>query len=307
MLRERLMSSAVLLAVVVLCLGLDAAYPLGGVGGVWLLPLLLFFAGGTAWELSRLLTRSGRLVQPTIAVCGALLVALSAGVPLVWDLVGAAYPENCPVGTLGWIVIGAITAIALALSAEMSTYGKGPAGAVERVAAASLISVYVGLPMALLVALRMLGPDSRWGLAALVTMIAATKSADAGAFFTGRSLGRHKLIPRVSPGKTWEGAIGGIAVAIAVSWLGLMVLFPAFTGDPAEAPWWGPMVLGTACALSGMFGDLAESLIKRDVGVKDSGGLLPGLGGVWDVTDSLIGAALPGFLCFAAGVAGPLT
>lgn len=306
-LRERLMTSVVLVAIVTVCLGLDARYPPLGIGGLWLLPLLVFFVVGTSLELARLLSRSGRLVQPSVAVTGALLVALSAGVPLLWELVGERYPRDCPLGTMGWIVVGGITAVALALAAEMSTYGKGPVGSIERVASAALISVYVGLPLALLVALRMLGPDSQWGLAALVTMIAATKSADAGAYFIGRSLGRHKLIPRVSPGKTWEGAVGGIVLAIAVSWACLMAIFPALTGAPSQAPWWGALALGTACALSGLFGDLAESLIKRDAGVKDSGGLLPGLGGVWDVTDSLIGAALPAFLCFVAGVAGPLT
>lgn len=86
-----------------------------------------------------------------------------------------------------------------------------------------------------------------------------------------------------------------------------MWLFPALSETAQTPPWWGPVVLGTVCAVAGMFGDLAESLIKRDSGVKDSGGLLPGMGGVWDVTDSLIGASLPAFLCFAAGVAGPVS
>ncbi|WP_164102367.1 phosphatidate cytidylyltransferase [Candidatus Laterigemmans baculatus] len=306
MLRDRLISSAVLLAIVAVCLWLDANYPPRGVGGVWLLPLLVFFAGGTSTELSRLLVHAGRLVRTPVAVAGALLVTLAATIPSAWGLAGEVYPPDCPVGRLGWIVIGGIAAVGIVFAAEMSTYGRGPTGAIERLASGGFIALYVGLPLAMLVALRGLGSTSAWGLAALVTMVAATKSADAGAYFTGRSLGRHKLIPRLSPGKTWEGAIGGIVFAILVSYGCIIWLFPALTGFPTGAPWWGPIVLGVACALAGMFGDLAESLIKRDSGAKDSGGLLPGLGGVWDVTDSLIGASLPAYLCFVAGVAGPV-
>ncbi len=69
-------------------------------------------------------------------------------------------------------------------------------------------------------------------------------------------------------------------------------------------PHWGALLLGPTLAIAGMVGDLAESLFKRDSGVKDSGNLLPGLGGVWDVTDSLIAASVPAFFCFALGVGG---
>jgi phosphatidate cytidylyltransferase len=184
----------------------------------------------------------------------------------------------------------------------------------ERACHGVFVSMYVGLPLALLVALRGLG-SGNWGLAALLTTIAVTKSTDAGAYFTGKSIGRHKLIPRLSPGKTWEGAIGGIVTAMIVAFVCLRWLFPAISsgGSPPlpspsiamlSHPVWGAMCLGLLLAVSGMIGDLAESLVKRECGAKDSGNLLPGLGGVWDVTDSLIAAILPAFLCFAAGVAG---
>ena len=154
-----------------------------------------------------------------------------------------------------------------------------------------------------------------WGLWALLTTVAVTKSADAGAYFAGKSFGRNKLIPRLSPGKTQEGAIGGIVTATIVAFVCLSQLFPGgdtgaqvstFTPSiPAFAdPLWGALLLGPLLATAGMVGDLAESLVKRDSGAKDSGDWLPGLGGVWDVTDSLIGAILPAFLCFAAGVGG---
>jgi phosphatidate cytidylyltransferase len=137
-----------------------------------------------------------------------------------------------------------------------------------------------------------------------------TKSADAGAYFTGKTLGRHKLIPRLSPGKTWEGAIGGIVTSTLVALACLTWLFPESSNAPGSAPsiallaspLWGALLLGPLLSLSGMVGDLAESLVKRDAGAKDSGDWLPGLGGVWDVTDSLIAAAMPAFLCFSAGV-----
>ncbi len=152
-----------------------------------------------------------------------------------------------------------------------------------------------------------------WGLAALLTTIAVTKSTDAGAYFSGKTLGKHKLIPRLSPGKTREGAVGGILTATIVAFGCLQWLFPAVAGAAAgpvatpsipgiDQPLWGALVLGPLLALTGMVGDLAESLIKRDSGAKDSGNWLPGLGGVWDVTDSLIAAVMPAFLCFAAGV-----
>ena len=154
-----------------------------------------------------------------------------------------------------------------------------------------------------------------WGLAALLTTIAVTKSTDSGAYFTGKAIGKHKLIPRLSPGKTWEGSIGGVLTAIGVAYACLRWLFPAIAGDslpPSAAPsipllstpLIGAIVLGGLLAVSGMLGDLAESLVKRECGAKDSGHLLPGLGGVWDVTDSLIVAAIPAYLCFSAGVAG---
>jgi phosphatidate cytidylyltransferase len=159
--------------------------------------------------------------------------------------------------------------------------------------------------MAMLVALRGLHTGN-WGLAALITMIAVTKSADAGAYFTGKAIGKHKLIPRLSPGKTWEGAIGGILASTLTAVACLTWLFPTLpntgAGGALSSPISGALLLGPLLAISGMVGDLAESLVKRDCGAKDSGDWLPGLGGVWDVTDSLIAAVLPAYLCFVAGV-----
>ncbi|QEG42206.1 phosphatidate cytidylyltransferase [Roseimaritima ulvae] len=304
MLKDRLLSSAVLLSLVSVLLWLDARHPLLGVAGLWLLPLLLLLTVGTAMDICRLLIGANRLVNKPVTLIAAAMVPLFACIPYLWELGSAAYPADCPVGRVGWIAVGAFAAIALVLVTEMFQYGRGPAGATERVQAGGFVAIYVGVPMAMLVAVRNLN-DGNWGLVALITLIAVTKSCDAGAYFTGRLIGRHKLIPRLSPGKTWEGSIGGVSLSVGVAYGCVHLLFPAagvlFTTPP---PVWGPLVLGIVCATAGSLGDLAESLIKRDTGAKDSGSTLPGLGGVWDVTDSLIAASVPGFLCFAAGLAG---
>lgn len=125
------------------------------------------------------------------------------------------------------------------------------------------------------------------GLVVLVVV-----GSDIGAYFGGRAWGRHRLAPAVSPGKTWEGAACGLA-------LGLMVGLLAATSLALDAPWrmWLPVVaIGIA---AGVLGDLGESMVKRHHGVKDSGALLPGHGGVLDRIDSLT-AALP---VFALGLA----
>ncbi len=327
MLRDRLLSSAALIAASLLLMWLDYRYPLGGSAGLWLLPLLLFFALGTVYDASTLMLGSGMSVHRRTTLAATTVVVLAPAIPLLWPLWGARYPLDCPLGTLGWIVCGVLLAMFLVIGREMMVYrlpsagllnasrdGENPArgsGTLERTVCGVFGSLYVGVPMSLLVVIRGLPGavegetnNASWGLAALITTIAVTKSADAGAYFTGRALGRRKLVPRISPGKTVEGLVGGISTAMIVSFGCFFGLIPAIAEVSQVPPLWGPLVFGATCALAGVWGDLAESLIKRDAGFKDSGAWLPGLGGMWDVTDSLLAAAGPAWVALAVGVAG---
>ncbi len=108
--------------------------------------------------------------------------------------------------------------------------------------------------------------------------------ADSAAYFVGRALGRHKLAPRTSPGKSWEGAAGGLAGATLWAWGGALVFLPG--ADP-----WPFVAVSLVVVLVSILGDLLESLMKREAGVKDSSQLLPGHGGILDRIDSLTAAA----------------
>jgi phosphatidate cytidylyltransferase len=119
-----------------------------------------------------------------------------------------------------------------------------------------------------------------------MTALAIVWAADVGAYTFGRSFGRNKLAPAVSPGKTWEGVGGGLVAAAAAAWVAAV-----WIGLPAG----GLLVLGVATALASVIGDLAVSVFKRNVGLKDTGTLLPGHGGVMDRIDSLT-AAVPVFV-----------
>lgn len=308
MLKDRLRSSAVLISVFVFLIYMDLNFTKVGLEGVWLLPALLFFAMGTAWDVTSLLKSSGRSVSRRGPMLAAGLVAMSPCVPMAWTVAGATYPVGCPIGTTGWISIGAVAAIFGLLVVEMWSYDEGRTGAIDRTVAGVFVAVYAGMPMALLVLIRRLHlpGDPSWGLWALLATIAITKSADAGAYFAGKSLGKHKLIPRLSPGKTWEGAAGGMLTATIVAAGCLYFLNdPVSTTPPSTgATVLSALVLGPVLMVAGLIGDLAESLIKRDAGAKDSGNWLPGLGGVWDVSDSLLAAAMPAFVLFASGIAG---
>jgi phosphatidate cytidylyltransferase len=123
-------------------------------------------------------------------------------------------------------------------------------------------------------------PNGLWWV--LVALFGVWGS-DTGAFFTGRFIGRHRLAPTISPGKTWEGVFGGLVLGtIAV------VLFSA----PLGIPWYLAIVLGILVTIASVLGDLAESLIKRQAHVKDSGQLFPGHGGMLDRIDSLLFAVI---------------
>jgi phosphatidate cytidylyltransferase len=118
----------------------------------------------------------------------------------------------------------------------------------------------------------------------LIHLVAVTKMTDAGAYLVGSAIGRQKLVPHVSPGKTWQGFWGSLVFAVGGSYLGWW-----FLGD--RIPLVGPVgagVLGLSLALVAVLGDLAESIMKRSLAVKDSGHVMPGIGGVLDLVDSII-------------------
>jgi len=142
---------------------------------------------------------------------------------------------------------------------------------------------YVGWLLSNLVALRGLEDGRNW----VFLLLFVTWVSDTTAFFVGRRFGRHKLAPSISPGKTWEGAIGGVCGAIAMS-----TLF--FTSNPFQLPftYWQAVSLSVGVSVLGQVGDLVESLLKRGTGVKDSGTLMPGHGGILDRLDSLIFAGV---------------
>ena len=114
--------------------------------------------------------------------------------------------------------------------------------------------------------------------------IAITKFSDMGAYLTGSAIGKHPLVPHISPKKTWEGFFGALAFSILAS-VGLFALMP---GHLSVLTWTHAVVLGLLLGFAAVIGDLAESIVKRSTGVKDSGNMLPGIGGALDLVDSLL-------------------
>lgn len=129
-----------------------------------------------------------------------------------------------------------------------------------------------------------------WGLDTgrmmVLYLVVVVKGTDMGAFAVGSALGRHKMVPRVSPGKTWEGCVGGVLCGVLASGLFHWLSNGTIGGIPAHAS--HALVLGVLLAVVGTLGDLVESLLKRATGAKDSSALVPGLGGLLDVLDSLL-------------------
>jgi phosphatidate cytidylyltransferase len=152
--------------------------------------------------------------------------------------------------------------------------------------------VYIGVLLSFTVAVR-----RDFGPGALILMIAATKGSDIGAYFTGMSIGKHKLIPWLSPGKTIEGFVGAMVfsaiIAVTLSRLPYIINVSSL---PADMNIIVLILLGGSFAVIGHVGDLAESLLKRDANAKDSAHLLPEFGGVLDLVDSILPAGLWWFL-----------
>jgi phosphatidate cytidylyltransferase len=177
-----------------------------------------------------------------------------------------------------------------------------PERKMEDLALTLLGVLYLWLPLSFAMRLRMedWGPaaDPLAGHAALLFAVAAGKGSDIGAYFVGSRLGRHALAPVLSPRKTWEG-MGGAVLGGGLGGWAVARLWPALPASPMQAG-----ALGALLGPAGQFADLWKSVLKRQAGIKDSGALLPALGGILDMVDSLIlvlPCAFYGLLLFRTG------
>ena len=144
--------------------------------------------------------------------------------------------------------------------------------------------IYVALLLNVLQMIRYFGGDDGNGHWWLLYFIVVTKMSDTGAYFIGSLIGKHKLVPRISPGKTWEGFAGGIAFSVLAS----CAFFKFHPGVFAAMKIEWALGLGAVLGVGSVVGDLIESMMKRAADVKDSGNYLPGIGGTLDLLDSLL-------------------
>lgn len=167
-----------------------------------------------------------------------------------------------------------------------------PEGFIRDIAASALIIAWIPL-MGIFVPLLM-APEG--GRLRIITVVLCVSASDTGAYAVGTLIGRHTMAPRISPSKTWEGFAGSLFFAALIGMLCALFIL--------GAPWWIGLLLGLAVAPAATLGDLVESLVKRDVGLKDMSSFLPGHGGVMDRLDSLLVAVPVGWLVLHLGLGG---
>jgi phosphatidate cytidylyltransferase len=178
-----------------------------------------------------------------------------------------------------WVITPAVVLVVVLMVAFTDTllFEDRIENAPRRIGLALLGTVYPGLLISELVLLRQLERGAWW----IILAITVTWMNDTCAYFVGRAFGKHKLYQRISPSKTWEGAFGGALGSIAGALVVQHFWIP-------QLPFWGAMLIGAGAAVLGPIGDLSESMLKRSFGVKDSGHLLPGHGGMLDRIDALL-------------------
>ena len=206
--------------------------------------------------------------------------------PVLWK----DYPADCAIGVLGWSMMATTFAIGMTLLLEILRFDD-EGMATSRAGMASLIQVQLILLFGFLVGHRLLFHENATGMIALITLITTVKMSDAAAYFVGKSLGRNKLAPKLSPGKTVEGLCGSLFGALLGCCIVLFLVSPYIFKQTLNISWGWIVVYSIAVTLAGVVGDLSESMFKRDAKIKDSSSWLPGLGGVLDITDSLLFSA----------------
>lgn len=302
--RQRLLLGPVLILCVIAGLWLDqivdglalsegwggVSRRMGGSGetappGAVLLPIMLVLSVLAAREMAGIFKSKGLLASKRMHSIAAI-----AGL-LVSSLV--------PSGVDGVTAVAVVASAAVAVLVSALLYHSRHASYQGIVAAAggvALSFVYLGLAFGFILAIRR--EHSAWTLLYLLTLV---KGCDSGAYFVGTAVGKRKLIPWLSPGKTWEGLVGGAVTAAVLGALGALALGTLDTGPQGLrlSPTLGAL-LGGVLGVLGQVGDLLISLLKRDARKKDSGEVLPGFGGVLDILDSPLLAAPAAFWLLAA-------
>jgi phosphatidate cytidylyltransferase len=261
-------------------------------GGAALAALLAIAAAIAAWEFFRLARATGLTPLDDAGIIFAGLTPLVVHARFLH-----LYEPDVSIGVVSLASIAMLFVLTLAIwlrgvngkpigAASATVFGAAYTGGMLSFAYAIRYHEYAFAPAAVTLGHSTFAVASG-GLLLLIPLL-ATWAADTGAYAAGRTMGRHKLIPSVSPGKTVEGAIGGVLASVIVSWvLARWLLRPAAHLDFRWAPT-GVILFGVVVSAVAQVGDIAESLLKRDAGVKDSSTLIPGHGGVLDRVDSLL-------------------
>jgi len=259
----------VLVVLILLPVGLALIY----IGGWAYAGLVAVILGLAAWEFARLFHAGGFAPAAALLVIGTLAIAISRAVD---DFASAP-----------WLVS---LLILTAMTYHLVDYERGRDQAASDFAITLAGMFYIGWLGAYLISVRDL-PDGMWWLLIILPVVWL---ADSAAYLVGSRIGRHKMTKRLSPKKSWEGYIGGV-VAGVLGGAGLAALMQALAVPGSAITWPRGALLGLALAVLTTLGDLGESMVKRQVGMKDSGDLLPGHGGVFDRIDSWLWAGVIGF------------
>ena len=243
-----------------------------------LLPLVLGIVWLGGWWLFGVALVGGLMALHELYVMGRSLRPLLLGgyVGLLLTLLGA------EVGEISWMVGGIFATVLIAF--VVFGFSDARPSATAAISLTLLGVLWVGGGLGSLLLLRDIPLDGRL---VIFTVLLAVFADDTAAYVVGRAIGRHKMAPTISPGKSWEGFVGGTVAAMAVAF------FAMYNTDFLTIP--ESLALGAAVAFSSTLGDLFESAIKRDLGVKDSGKILAGHGGVLDRIDSILWAGPAAF------------
>ncbi len=292
MLTRRLISAAVIISVMIALVTLD--HWLGrpsvfGRPGIIISLVTIFACVVAAGELVDMWRRGGAAsagMVPTLL--GVIVMASGSCLPMFFF---GQFQAGWPLGMFGGSAVGITAALVIIAVTGLLENQTGSGARTDGIARGMLAAAYMYPLVAFLAPHRLLHDHNGSGLCALLLILATTKMSDACAFAFGKTLGRTRMAPRLSPNKTVEGGVGGMLGGVGGAMIVFWCVAPSVAGPGFGQSVWWIVGYGIVVSLAGVAGDLFESLLKRDSGCKDSSAWLPGLGGVMDIVDSLVFAA----------------